>query len=219
MTISVLFGSRKAGKIGELQLDATLRETHIVTNEVTQYPVEDGADISDNIRLVPLEVEMNGFITNSPVDILQANNAEVIEQQNGEIEIKNLKRTEVINRVELAVDILYQIAGRKVRGKQEDPQLVTIVSGLRVYNNMAIKSLNIPRETPSEEAIRFNASFIEVNFVDSESNFIPNPATDINTQNNTQSTINKKKQTPKKPLTSTLRKGADSLDNFLKSQK
>lgn len=106
MTISVLFGSRKAGRIGELQLDATLRETHSVQNEVTQFPVEDKSDVSDNIRLLPDRVDINGLVTNSPIDILQANNAEVIEQTDGGVEIKNLQRTEVINSVELAVDIL-----------------------------------------------------------------------------------------------------------------
>ena len=39
---SVLFGKRGA-KIGALQLDATVEETHEYENQVSQWPVEDGS--------------------------------------------------------------------------------------------------------------------------------------------------------------------------------
>jgi len=212
MTISVLFGSRKAGKIGELQLDAAIREIHSYRNDVSRFPVEEGSDITDNIRIEPDEISIVGFVTNSPIDVLQANNAEVIEKVDGEVEVKNLKRTEVINKVELAQDILLRISGRKIEGENQDPQLVDIVTGLRVYRQMAMQTLRIPRDISVGQAMRFEATFIGVQKVTSESVVIPNPTPLVSDL--AQSTNKKGKRTPSTSKTSILRKAVDAVVDF-----
>ena len=39
-------------------IDAALRETHTYESEVTEYPVESGAMITDNIRPRPITIEI-----------------------------------------------------------------------------------------------------------------------------------------------------------------
>ena len=51
-----------------LQLDSAQDETHELTAEVSKHPVEEGADIADNIRVALPRVTINGIITATPLD-------------------------------------------------------------------------------------------------------------------------------------------------------
>lgn len=197
--ISVLFGSKTAGKIGELQLDATLQETHNFKNAVTQFPVEDGSSINDNIRIQPDEVTVSGFVTNTPVSLFQRGISETANSIRGAF--TNLKRSLVNNSVELAVDALLRISGRKVRGERSSPQLVTIILGLRVYSNMALTNLVMPRDARTGETLRFTATFIEVKTTDSESVDLPNASTEDNDKDRAASTVKKGAQKQKQSKT------------------
>ena len=53
---------RSRTSIGDIRLDATLRISHRVVAEVTQQPVEEGADIADHMRLMPQNLEVVGVI-------------------------------------------------------------------------------------------------------------------------------------------------------------
>lgn len=58
------------------------------------------------------------------------------------------------NRAQDAFEALYAIRDAK--------ELVTVVTGYRVYNNMAISSISIPRDQFTGESIRFTVELIEV---------------------------------------------------------
>jgi len=175
VAISVLFGSRKAGKIGELQLDATIQEVHEYKNEISEYPIEDGSTLSDNIRLTPEVLQITGFVTNSPVSVLQENKAEVVKQSNGKVEVKNFKREGQNNNVEFAQDVLLRISGRRIQGADVEPELITVVTGLRVYDSMAIETLRMPRDASTGLALRFECTLKKVKKVKTETILIPNP--------------------------------------------
>lgn len=155
--LSVLFGRKTLGKIGELTLDATLYESHDYINQITRFPVEDGADISDHIKQEPDTYTVEGFITNSPINLLQR-----IADVN-----RDLSRSEVSNNVELALDALLKISGRTINGEKTAPQLVTVVSGLRVYKEMALEVINIPVNPRTGQAMNFTAKLTEFRKVES----------------------------------------------------
>jgi len=67
--IELLKREKKTGKIGRLELDATLSYTPKMNNDVTSFPIEDGSDISDHIRNKPREISLTGFITDTPVRV------------------------------------------------------------------------------------------------------------------------------------------------------
>lgn len=50
-----------------LTFDVTLSEKHTSTSEVTKYPVEKGAAITDHVRPAPSQVELTVFVSNSPL--------------------------------------------------------------------------------------------------------------------------------------------------------
>lgn len=53
-----------------LDFDLTLSETHELAADITDHPVEEGADITDNSRPQPRKFSCEVFITNTPVDQL-----------------------------------------------------------------------------------------------------------------------------------------------------
>ena len=52
--------------IKEIEIDSTLSENHKYQTETTEHEVEDGLDITDNVRRLPIELTISGVITNTP---------------------------------------------------------------------------------------------------------------------------------------------------------
>ena len=53
--------------INQLVIDAVIRIDHEYTNRPTEYPIEDGAIISDHIRQSPERLTLEIVTTNSPI--------------------------------------------------------------------------------------------------------------------------------------------------------
>lgn len=216
MAINLLFGRREPGKIGELELDATLNETHDYANDVTSFPVESGAEISDHIKREPERITIEGFVTDTPVKFLGG--------QLGQ----NLDVTDR-NRVKDSFETLMAIAGYdypdQVDSRTATPntaQIIDVVTGLRVYSNMVMTRLSIPRNNRTGKALRFTAEFTRIRFTLSEFVFIANTrvvrpsAARINDQ--AASTVDVGKQTPVEVEPSRLRalfnKGTELVRTF-----
>ncbi|NJR73233.1 MAG: hypothetical protein HC773_05175 [Scytonema sp. CRU_2_7] len=164
MATSILFG-RVGGKIGALQLDATLSEDHAYQNEVSQFPVENGDTIVDNIRKLPEQITINGLVTNSPVNVTFTDITNIVDGVSNKQESRTIERDDTPTRVETAQNILLRISGRVIHGNQVQPEIVDIVTGLRVYKNMAMTSLKINRTGATGQALNFTADFLQVKSV------------------------------------------------------
>ena len=191
-TLTLLF-NRKAAKVGELQFDATIRESHQYNAEITDFPVEEGFDINDNIRKLPERYDMEGVVTNSPiVSVFNDLIIDVVKGNSNTNQARVNSRTGEGTFVEVAQNRLLALAGRKIKGQENDiPQIFDIVTGLRVYNNMAIHTLEFPRDGQTGEALRANITFKRVNTTQTETIAIPNPAP--TSKDNTQSNVKKGK--------------------------
>lgn len=175
MTASVLFG-KKGAKIGILQLDATVNENHDYQNEVSEYPTEDGDTIIDNIRLLPERVTINGLVSNAPLDVRFDDITNVVDGNSNTSESRTVARQDTPTRVETAQNILLRISGRVIQGQPVKPEIITIVTGLRVYKNMAMTSLKISRNATTGRALPFTADFknvetVELAFIEPQPDF------------------------------------------------
>lgn len=137
--------------IDDFLIDVSLTEEHEFDSDVTEYPVESGADISDNIRPRPLRVMMEGVVSATPLPSIVA---------------ARPTRTNVINEdvqvgVNPAVDA-YQLLVA-IRDQREP---VTIRTSLDTYKNMALESLSIPRDAGTGDALRFRATFRQIRTVE-----------------------------------------------------
>lgn len=139
-----------------LSLDTAPRESHRYENQVSTYPVEAGATISDFIRRVPETLIVDGFITNAPIPYLDAQTSDYSSATT---------TPNKYDRVRNAFEMLLQIAGYKIGelGKgvvvPAEALLVDIVTGLRAYTNMVLVSLEVPRDGRTGDALRFTAEF------------------------------------------------------------
>lgn len=75
MGISSIFGekiTRIEGEWIDVTFDANLNEVSTQSVTVTSNPVEDGSNIADNAIDNPDEITIDGLITNTPADIIDA---------------------------------------------------------------------------------------------------------------------------------------------------
>ena len=65
--LSLIFGEKIKARVGLVELDASLSESHSMNATVTEYPVEEGADIADHIRRQPDTITISGIVSDTPL--------------------------------------------------------------------------------------------------------------------------------------------------------
>ena len=128
-------------RLGTLQLDCTTSEDHELGSEVTDSPVELGADVTDHIRLTPDRVTIEGVVSNH-VDSL----------------IGQLRQTGTEH-----VDAWQTL--REIRRRRA---LFDITTSLRKYRNMWIESVSTRRSLETTNILIFTASCREIKFASVE---------------------------------------------------
>jgi hypothetical protein len=140
--LSLLYGAKNKLKIAQVEVDVSLSEDHVSTCEVTENPVEIGADVTDHVQEKPDTLTIEGLVSDTPIRLL-GNTFGVSD-----------------NRARKTYDILREIKSAK--------KPITVVTGLRQYTNMILRSLTVPRNAETGQALKFTAEFVEVRLVESE---------------------------------------------------
>lgn len=138
-------------RIAGYPIDASLSETHTLSSEATEFPVESGADLTDHIRRLPIEVTIEGIVSNTPIGAVAAARATETAELGEELEV--LPADEALARLE-------RIYERR--------QPVTIQTELKLYERMAMTSLEIPRDRTTGRALMFTATFRQIKIVTNE---------------------------------------------------
>jgi len=131
-----------------LDLDVTQDETHEWTNDVTQFPVEFGSQITDHIQPMPDKLTISGMITNSAI---------------GETALAELSGGD--DRTQTAFDLLLKL--------KDDRVLLTVYTKFKIYTSMALKSVNLPRDAGVGDSIKFKMEFVNVRLVDTQTVDVP----------------------------------------------
>lgn len=121
-------------------VDATTGGRHDLTVEVTDFPVEQGVNISDHKRLKPDTLQLECFISNAPARAAQ--DLPVGYNESGGSAYNMLRRF------------------------ARSPQLLTVATGLRVYENMALITVSVPMSY--EDGLTFTATFKEIRVVSNQ---------------------------------------------------
>jgi len=152
--------TRSAIGFDEIPFDLILAETHGVENKITQYPVENGADINDHIIEEPESVSLRGFITGAPIKNFINDISEIGDGSGYSDEFRT--------RLPDALQKLLELAkGKKQANGTVKRQPVRLYTTLRIYDNMVIESIKIPK-TDSVEALVFDMVLRKLNIVNSE---------------------------------------------------
>lgn len=130
--------------IDDFLIDVVLSEDHTFESDVTEYPVESGSNITDNVRPRPIVVTMECLVSNTPIGFLASRHPNGEQGGGGE-----------------PADDCYELL-QKIRDKREP---VIIRTSLRTFDNMVLKSLSIPRAKDRGDALKFTASFQQIQVV------------------------------------------------------
>lgn len=156
---SILFGKKQKVRIGvavsdeflpagAVELDASLNEGHSSTADVTQFPVEEGADITDHVRIKPETLSITGVVTNTPLIFLAS-------------------LRESPTRAEEAYGKLRDIL------RAREP--VSVITSLRQYENMVLTSMKTSRDASTGSVVNVQLDFQEIIVASSESVAAPEP--------------------------------------------
>lgn len=167
-----------------LVIDATMSLTHNRKIDVTQFQVEEGSDISDNIRVQNDEIQMEGIVSNDPISLNASLRGAIsavgigaggflgkqinskagsalggIAGAVGAGAIGGLLNTDT-NRVQNAFNFLESLRLNRTP--------FTVVTGYKVYENMFFTSLSFPKDASLGNALKFNASLTSIRIVESQ---------------------------------------------------
>lgn len=127
-------------------IDASIREEHQKSSTVTDYPIEKGSNVTQNVIKNPDRVTVSGVVSNTPL-------AGVLAQRDATLPTDDFLA---------AMDELH-----------ESGESCTITTALRTYDDMMLEDLSIPVDSTTGRAIMFTARFKKVVFVQNTRAFVP----------------------------------------------
>lgn len=213
-TISLLTNRKAPGKIKDLELDVTVREGHNFTNDITEYPIENGSTITDHVRQRSDKLTMEGIITNTPVIPLNSVVGSLVRKDNS-------------NRNETAFNELLTMGGFSISKQPGEkpmrtgaPQIIDVVTSLRLYTSMIIADISITVDSTTDNALFFTVELRQVVFVNSDITVI-NKADSLNGKakniknQNSPTVDNGKSSTQKVDSGTTLYKAGEAIKGLL----
>jgi hypothetical protein len=132
----VLLQPRYTPAIGSLTIDAVLSETHTISAEVTDHPVEQGFNVTDHIRRLPDSITLECIVTDAPFDPVEGD--------------------------EPPSSTAYAYLNAIVGGSE----LINVVTSVRTYESMAVTSISITRDARTARALKFTAQLRQVRVVE-----------------------------------------------------
>jgi len=148
--VSLTFRSTPS-QIDTLELDAAVSETATFVSDVSEHPVESGSSIVDHVRPKPVEVKIDGIVTDTPLSMVQVRRA---AQATG-VELESPQNTP--GRADAALAALLDL--------RDNPRRITVTTKRRVYSDMVLVSLTVPEDRATGDALRFSAAFRQVRTV------------------------------------------------------
>ena len=126
---------------GNIELDAVLDENHEWSAEATSNPVEVGAPVTDHVIDQSDKLKIQGFVTDTPITLSQSVSGLVNPGSVG-------------NRTQAVFDLLHQLI------KLKEP--MTVYTKHKIYDDMVMTNVTIPRAAGVGAAIEFSAEFINI---------------------------------------------------------
>lgn len=135
--------------------DASVSETHTFAADVTDYPVEEGPNVSDNIRARPIMLRVEAFLSDYPL----RNEGRFQASSGG---IPGFQRP-------ASKTLASKDAFKKLQDLQTKGTLMTVETGIQKYENMSLENIEVPRDKSLKNGLRVTLSFKQVNVVKTQS--------------------------------------------------
>lgn len=140
------FQTTFGNEYGNIELDATLQESHNWSAEVTTNPVEEGSPVTDHVIEDADRLIIKGVISDDTISLSTG-----LEQAVALITGKEEKRTHAM--FSTLKDLI------KLRA------VMVVYTKYEIYTDMILTSVDLIRETGQGAIIEFTAEFVHVRFV------------------------------------------------------
>lgn len=150
---NTLVGGWTAKTQNGIMIDASISEEHVTSVEVSENPVEDGANVADHVQINPDQLTIEGVITDAPLGYAVIGNIQNITRSVATFFGKSSRSIDAYN---------------EMVKLQKSRQPFTVVTGLKRYKSMIMTELSVPRTKDTGGAVHFRAVFKEVPIVKSK---------------------------------------------------
>lgn len=123
---------------GAVELDASPQEDHVGDNDVTEFPVEEGANISDHSRPNAQSLTLRAIITGTPFDLLAIAIPPALKARRG------------------------KDAWEKLHAWRTQGQRVAVFTSLTRYTDMVIQSISTPRNARNSDGVEMMIRFRQI---------------------------------------------------------
>ncbi len=147
--------------IDGVKIDGILTENTDVKVRVTTNPIESGADIIDHVIKVPVNLTLEGVITDTPLGA--AAFANIGNAIGGAIDsltgLVGSSESQGLSRSQQGYKMLVDLLKKR--------ELISIKTKLSEYDNLVFQSIIVNQDKNTSRAVFFTATFIEVFLVQS----------------------------------------------------
>lgn len=197
---TVLTWTDDGGAVVTCEFDCDMQETHDLQNIITEHPVEDGPDISDNVRPQLKRFSVEGYVSDTPLlsnpDVVNQASFKSIEIQIpdqpfklGASQLLEAGIGAVANLITggpkpLKVQMLTfdNFKSRKkaafdiLDDARVNARICRILTAIHEYDNMVIEQITVTRSVDDGTGATFNVSLKEIEKVTSDVTVAPEPA-------------------------------------------
>ncbi|HEX5035129.1 MAG TPA: hypothetical protein VFW62_11680 [bacterium] len=150
MTLLNIIFKKPRAQIGGVTIDASINENHVHVAEPTRNPIENGAKVTDHVDIEPFRLAMDCIVSDTPIDFGILNAAAGIAATASNLISGGTRSTD---------------AWAELVKLLNDRKPFTVVTGLKVYENMVLAVLDLNRNAQTGHAINFHAEMEQIRIV------------------------------------------------------
>ena len=203
MTLAYLSWS-VAGVTNALRFDAVTTETHTFANQVTEQPVERGANVVDHVRPSPDSLTLDVVVSNAPVDAapLRLGGAQRGDIYPTQLSIPSSNPPApytpgyAFSTIGATIDALVAQVSQPptiqtlrffnefdavsevyatIKQLRDSGQLINVITPLNNFDNMVITNVTVPRDVSNGDALLMTIDFRQVRIVETRQTTEPVP--------------------------------------------
>ena len=190
-----------AGKvvIGNIRVDASVRENHGLEGVLTDHPVEKGIDITDHYRVNPRVLTIEAVVSNTPINASYPIGTAI----------------DSVKAIATGDDQPAANAWGQVEKLFTRAEIITIETSFKSYENMVLTSFSTVREPGGIDGMRFSVTARELRIVETQTTTaIELPKTETGQKEKSRGKQNNKEANSEQNKKSLAKRGLDGLAGF-----
>ncbi len=158
MALKLEFSFIEGGAVESIIVDAAMKETHTMTADITEFPVEVGANVSDNIRKKPNGLQIEALVSDFPLQTAgRAQSSSGAAPGTERPPNQERRSTNVLTKLEKL---------------QKEARTVTVTTGLKTYRNMGISSVTVNRDKTIKNGLVISITMKELIILASQTTLV-----------------------------------------------